>query len=91
MPVILPTALPDTRAAGGEAAARADDLRTSVTISRAHRSDVGERQVIVRLNDGPKAKLVFGDEFTIELPPGRHKLFVHNTLFWRTRSARHLA
>lgn len=61
-----------------------DDLRTSVTISRAHPRDVGQRQVIVRLDDGPRIKLEFGDEHTVELQPGRHKLFVHNTLFWKT-------
>ena len=73
-----------TRLAAGGSSALEDDLRTSVTISRAHPTDIGQRQVIVRLDDGPKIKMVFGDEFTIELQPGRHKLFVHNTLFWKT-------
>ena len=73
-----------TRLAAGGSSALEDDLRTSVTISRAHPTDIGQRQVIVRLDEGPKVKMVFGDEFTIELQPGRHKLFVHNTLFWKT-------
>ncbi len=73
-----------TRLAAGGTSVLDDDLRTSVTISRAHPTDVGQRQVIVRLDEGPKVKMVFGDEFTIELQPGRHKLFVHNTLFWKT-------
>jgi hypothetical protein len=58
-----------------------DDLRTAVTVSRAHPQDVGERQVIVRLDDGPKVKLVFGESFTADVEPGRHLLRAHNTLF----------
>lgn len=73
-----------TSVAPGGSSTLEDDLRTSVTISRAHPTDIGQRQVIVRLDEGPKIKMVFGDEFTIELQPGRHKLFVHNTLFWKT-------
>ncbi|HET9270879.1 MAG TPA: hypothetical protein VFO31_22030, partial [Vicinamibacterales bacterium] len=65
-----------TSVAAGGSSTLEDDLRTSVTISRAHPTDVGQRQVIVRLDEGPKVKMVFGDEFTIELQPGRHKLFV---------------
>ena len=76
--------IPARRVAPGASSTLEDDLRTSVTISRAHPTDVGQRQVIVRLDEGPKVKMVFGDEFTIELQPGRHKLFVHNTLFWKT-------
>lgn len=81
-----PTALdpPATRVVSGGSATLEDDLRTTVTISRAHPTDIGQRQVIVRLDDGSKIKMVFGDEFTMELQPGRHTLFVHNTLFWKT-------
>jgi hypothetical protein len=60
-----------------------DDLRALVTLSRTHRSDCGQRQVIVQLDHGPKAKLAFGDAFTVEVPPGAHHLRVHNTLFWK--------
>jgi hypothetical protein len=28
--------------------------------------------------------LRFGDEVTLEVTPGRHRLRVHNTLFWKT-------
>ena len=73
-----------TSVAAGGSSTLEDDLRTTVTISRAHPTDVGQRQVIVRLDEGRKIKMVFGDEFTIELQPGRHKLFAHNTLFWKT-------
>jgi hypothetical protein len=60
-----------------------DDLRALVTLSRTHRSDCGQRQVIVRLDGGPKVKLLFGDLFTVEVQPGAHHLRVHNTLFWK--------
>jgi hypothetical protein len=60
-----------------------DDLRALVTLSRTQPSDCGQRQVIVRLDDGPKVKLLFGDSFTVEVQPGAHHLRVHNTLFWK--------
>ena len=60
-----------------------DDLRSAVTLSRAHRSDCGQRQVVARLDGGPPITLVFGDEITLEVQPGAHHLRVHNTLFWK--------
>jgi hypothetical protein len=60
-----------------------DDLCSVVTISRAHPDDCGQRQVIARLNDGPRITLIFGESFTQEVKPGRHHLRVHNTLFWK--------
>ena len=62
-----------------------DDLRSIVTISRTHPTDVGERQVIVRLDGGDPVRLVFGETVSGEVQPGRHRLRVHNTLFWKTR------
>lgn len=53
-----------------------------MTISRTHPTDIGDRQLFVRL-DGSERRLVFGDEFTDELPPGAHHLRVHNTLMWK--------
>ena len=58
-----------------------DDLRTTVTVRRDHKDDVGQRQVMVRLDDGPRVTLVFGESFTSDVPPGRHELRAHNTLF----------
>jgi len=60
-----------------------DDLRSLVTISRTHPTDVGERQIIVRLDGGDATRLNFGDTVTGEVQPGRHHLRVHNTLFWK--------
>jgi hypothetical protein len=61
-----------------------DDLRSAVTVSRAHPSDVGERHVVVRLDEGRKVHLAFGQLITVDVEPGRHRLRVHNTLFWKT-------
>jgi hypothetical protein len=61
-----------------------NELRTLLTVSRQHPKDFGDRQIVVRLDDGPKITLVHGQAFTEEIGAGRHKLFAHNTLFWRT-------
>jgi hypothetical protein len=66
-----------------ESAPAVDELRTFVTISREHPSDVGERQVVARLDGGQSCTLVFGESRTIEVQPGAHHLRVHNTLFWK--------
>lgn len=58
------------------------DLRSFVTISRTHPSDVGERQVFVRL-DGARITLLHGQCITTELQPGAHHLRAHNTLVWK--------
>lgn len=61
----------------------ADDLRSLVTISRDHPKDCGHRQVIVRLDQGPKVQLLHGQSFTAEVQPGAHRLRAHNTLVWK--------
>jgi hypothetical protein len=60
-----------------------DDLRSLITLSRTLRSDCGQRQVIARLDGGPKVTLHFGEAFTLEVQPGEHHLRVHNTLIWK--------
>ena len=59
-----------------------DDLRSFVTLSRTHPTDVGERHVFVKL-DETKVRLSYGDTFTEELKPGAHHLRAHNTLVWK--------
>jgi hypothetical protein len=59
-----------------------DDLRTFVTLSRTHPTDVGERHVFVTL-DNTKVRLAFGESVTTELQPGAHHLRAHNTLVWK--------
>lgn len=61
-----------------------DDLRTCVTIGRTHPSDCGQRQIFATLDRLIRVALVFGQSVTLDIPPGRHRLFVHNTLFWKT-------
>ena len=69
--------------ATGASPTDADDLRALVTLSRTHTSDCGMRQVIVRLDGGPKVTLLFGQSWTVEVQPGAHHLRVHNTLVWK--------
>ena len=59
-----------------------DDLRSFVTLSRTHPTDIGERHVFVKLDDA-KVRLSYGDSFTAELKPGAHHLRAHNTLVWK--------
>jgi hypothetical protein len=54
-----------------------------VTVYRTHADDVRQRQVIVRIGDGPRHQLVFGESFTEEVPAGHHLLRGHNTLVKR--------
>jgi hypothetical protein len=59
-------------------------LPAHITITRRDERDVRDRQVIVSVDGQKIATLLFGDETTRAVPPGRHRLRVHNTLFWRT-------
>jgi hypothetical protein len=59
-----------------------DDLRSFVTLSRTHPTDIGERHVFVKLDD-TKVRLSYGETFTAELKPGAHHLRAHNTLVWK--------
>jgi hypothetical protein len=64
--------------------ADAHDLRSVVTISRQHPEDAQQRQVLVRLDGGPTATLMFGDSVSQDVRPGAHVLRMNNTLFWKT-------
>jgi hypothetical protein len=55
-----------------------------VTVRRQSKDDVGWRQIYVSLDDERIAVLTMGQDVTREVRPGRHRLRVHNTLFWRT-------
>jgi hypothetical protein len=57
-----------------------DDLRTFVTLTRNDPRDIGQRQVVARIDDGEPITLLFGDSVTVETQPGSHKLKTHNTL-----------
>ena len=73
------------------AAGAVDELRqiaelfpAAVTITRTSQDDFGSRQLVVSLDGEPAATLLWGDSVTRELPPGPHRLRVHNTLVWKT-------
>ena len=55
-----------------------------VTIARTSGADVGQRQVIVSVDAGPKKTLVFGESASFDIPPGDHALKANNTLVWKT-------
>ena len=55
-----------------------------VTLSRTAATDVGQRQIYVRLDDGPSRALAFGDTYTESVPTGRHRLRANNTLYWKS-------
>lgn len=57
---------------------------TLLTIVRTSTRDERSRQIVCRLNGAHVAELLYGQECTMEIPPGRHELKVHNTLMWRT-------
>ena len=60
-----------------------DELRCLVTVSRDHRADAQQRQVLARIDDGPVSTLMFGERFVVEVKPGEHLLRANNTLFWK--------
>jgi hypothetical protein len=61
-----------------------DSPVTRVTIARTSPADVGQRQVIVSVDGGPKKTLVFGETASFEIAPGDHTLKANNTLVWKT-------
>jgi hypothetical protein len=61
-----------------------DTSDARVTIARTSTADVGQRQVIVSIDGGPKKTLVFGESATFEIAPGEHVLKANNTLVWKT-------
>jgi hypothetical protein len=56
----------------------------TVTLIRRHDTDVRERQIYARIDDGPTRMLLFGDTATVDVAPGEHRLRANNTLFWKT-------
>jgi len=56
----------------------------AVTVTRTSQDDFGSRQVVVSIDGEPAGTLLWGDSITRELPPGPHRLRVHNTLVWKT-------
>jgi hypothetical protein len=55
-----------------------------VTVRRQSKQDIGIRQIYVSLDEKRIGVLEAGQEVSQEVNPGRHRLRVHNTLFWKT-------
>jgi hypothetical protein len=55
-----------------------------VTVRRQSPEDAQLRQIYVSLDYERIGVLEHGQEVSREVAPGRHRLRVHNTLFWRT-------
>jgi len=62
-----------------------DELRASwtarVTIRRQSSNDMGVREIAVYLDGEQVTWLRYGEEVTVDVPPGPHTLKVDNTLF----------
>ncbi len=52
--------------------------------TRTSSNDVGIRQVFVSVNGKQVAVLMHGQEASCEVPPGEHRIRIHNTLVWKT-------
>ena len=55
----------------------------AVRIARTSDKDIQQRQVIVSVDDGPKATLAFGESVEWKVGAGEHVLKAHNTLVWK--------
>jgi len=55
-----------------------------VTVSRTNPEDTKQRQIIVKLDGKRLGELMFGDEISRPVQPGRHRLQVDNTWNWKT-------
>jgi hypothetical protein len=54
-----------------------------VTFTRTSAEDVGQRQVNVRVDNGPTMRLLHGEAMTLDLEPGEHIMRADNTLIWK--------
>ena len=53
-------------------------------ITRSSERDVKNRQIFVSLDTISIGDILFGEKLDRPLAPGRHRIRVHNTLFWKT-------
>jgi hypothetical protein len=59
------------------------DEQAVLTVERRDSADVRIRQLVVALDGEPFATLLFGQAAKRPIPPGSHRLRVHNTLVWK--------
>ena len=55
----------------------------TLTFSRTAPNDIGQREVFISLDGRELAIMKFGETVTRAVPPGRHLIRIHNTLFWK--------
>jgi hypothetical protein len=60
------------------------DLPSHLTVLRNSKDDIGERHLVVSLDGEKVGNLLYRQSLTRDIPPGRHRLKVHNTLVWKT-------
>ncbi|MGE0449819.1 MAG: hypothetical protein AB7Q29_09575 [Vicinamibacterales bacterium] len=53
-------------------------------ITRDNDADVRQRQIFASLDGTGIGDILFGERIDRPIAPGRHRLRVHNTLFWKT-------
>lgn len=83
----MPKEVPGRQAAltgEGTLADAAPASTARVLIRRTRRDDIGQRQVYVRVDNGPTHTLLHGQSAVVEVVPGPHALKANNTLFWKT-------
>ena len=54
-----------------------------VTVTRTEPNDVRDRQIVLSMDGEPLGTLLFGQQVTTDVAPGRHVVKAHNTLFWK--------
>jgi hypothetical protein len=59
------------------------DEMARVSVVRTEPGDVRDRQIVVSIDGEPLGTLLFGQQVTKHVAPGRHRLKAHNTLFWK--------
>jgi hypothetical protein len=55
-----------------------------ITVARTSPEDVQQRQIIVKLDGKKVGELMYGEEMTVPVSVGRHRLTVDNTWNWKT-------
>jgi hypothetical protein len=61
-----------------------DVVSGKITVIRNSPADVKSRQLVASIDGEKIATLMWGESVARELPPGPHRLRVHNTLVWKT-------
>lgn len=59
-------------------------MESRVTVSRTSPKDIKQRQIIVKLDGETIGELLYGEELTHTVEPGRHQLRLDNTWNWKT-------